>query len=114
MFKFLKLYISWIKVEQLTILGVKTDHIYFMIVFLTIFFIYLLIKPMLTWFTKRNYMTILSYFASSLIVLIIAYILLHMTDHFNIDLIKLVMYAIVLFGIYLAVLVTYNLLKKEF
>lgn len=113
MLQFIETYVPWVNIDQLNILGVRTDHLYFMIIFMTIFVLNIVVKPILIWFTKKNYMTMLSYITSSLIVLIASYTFLFVTDYFDNNLIKFVMNAIALFGICLTILLTYNMFKKE-
>lgn len=113
MFILLNISIPWINFEQLNILGVQANHLYFMIILFAIFVINWIVKPMIIWFTKRRYITVLSYLISSSIALIIAYSILYSTNYFDVNVIKYVLYAIILLGIYLAIIVTFNMFKKE-
>lgn len=113
MLPFIQQYMPWLNVEQLNILGIKSGHLFFIIILLAIVIINKVIKPVLVWFMRRNYLTILSYLATSSVVLIIAYTVLYVTNYFTMHFIKLVIYAIVLFGIYSSTLLTYKMFKKE-
>lgn len=113
MLPFIQQYIPWLNIEQLNILGFKSSHLFFIVIFIAIVIINKVIKPILVWLMRKNYMTILSYLATSSVILIIAYTVLYMTNYFTIDFMKLVIYAIVLFGVYSSTLLTYKMLKKE-
>lgn len=113
MVNFLETYLSWINIEQLNILGVRLEYFYFIVMFITVLILYALTKPLLVWLIRKNFVIIISYLVSSLIVLIMTYTFLFVINDINIIFIKYVVYAIILFGICLSILLTYNRFKKE-
>lgn len=67
---------NWIKLSLLQPLGFKATNLYFILLFLSIIICYATVKPVITWLTSRQYIRLLSYILSSLIILIAAIITL--------------------------------------
>lgn len=113
MLSFLETYLPWLNVQQLNILNIKYDYLLFFIILVIIFILNKLTMPILRWIMNKNFLTLLSYLMTSTIVLVITYTFSYKIDYMPMKFIKLVFYAIVIFGIYLTIILTYKMLKKE-
>lgn len=60
---------DWFHYSQLMALGVKPEHIYYLLVFFGMVLLYLLIHPVIQWFVAKSSTKLLSYLLSSLLLL---------------------------------------------
>lgn len=112
MLSLIERFIPWLNVEQLNILNLKYDYLFIFMMFIFVCFLNKIMLPILRWLMKRKYLTVLSYFMTSTLILVIFYTFSYKIN-IPMEYIKFVFYAIIMFGIYLTTLLTYKIFKKE-
>ena len=70
---------GWFHLSQLYSLGLEAKHMYLGLIFLGIILGYILIKPMITWFIILESSRMLTYLISSLIVILVFFIVVLFT-----------------------------------
>jgi hypothetical protein len=65
---------TWLNLTQLSILGVKEHHIYFVVFLLLMGLLYFVITPVIRWIISLQSSKLLSYILSSMLLLIMLFI----------------------------------------
>lgn len=71
---------TWLNITQLSILGVKEHHVYFIILLLLLGLLYFIISPVIQWIISLQSAKLLGYMISSLLFLILLFILTVTSD----------------------------------
>ncbi|MBO1003577.1 hypothetical protein ACFSKI_17330 [Pseudogracilibacillus auburnensis] len=100
-----------INFHQLEVLGFTKEYQYIVILFITIFFLSFIIKPIVMLVIHKQYFFVLTYTVSSLLLIIIAFIIAYFTNELIV--IKTAFQVVILFGICFAIFIMYKLIKRQ-
>src|SRR5690625_1850186 len=101
---------NYINVTQLEILGFRKKHQIFVIFFFICLGAYLVIKPIITFLSKKEYIFVLSYLIISLLMIMLVSILTQKQHEFI--LIQVVFDMVVLFGFVLSFYLLSQFIKR--
>ncbi|WP_449354000.1 hypothetical protein ACUL41_11260 [Virgibacillus natechei] len=107
---------SWINLSQLTPLGIRKEHLYFLIIATGIIISYLVVKPFITWFVANRSAKLLSYIISSLLVIVSCFIVVSFIGdlhHLLHNLLKITLLTLAIFGIVLVLFYSYRRFIKK-
>lgn len=108
--------VSWINLSRLTPLGIREEHIYFLIIAIGIIISYLVVQPFINWFVANRSAKLLSYIISSLLVIVSFFVVvLFIGDlhHLLIHLLKITLQTLAVFGIVLILFYSYRRFVKK-
>ncbi|MFA1818732.1 hypothetical protein ACDX78_00795 [Virgibacillus oceani] len=97
---------TWLNLTQLSILGVKEHHIYFIVLLLLMGIFYFMITPVIKWIISLQFSKLLSYMMSSLLLLILLFTLAMNIDgleHSLQSLLKISLQGLSVFGVFLLI-----------
>jgi len=95
---------SWLNLTQLYILGVKEQHIYFIIALLLLGMLYFVIIPVMQWIISLQSPKLLSYMMSSILFLVLIFIVAMTSDRVEQSLqliLKISLQSFSVFGVFL-------------
>ena len=95
---------TWLNFTQLSILGVKEHHIYFIIFLILMGLVYFMITPFIKWLMSMQSSKLLCYIVSSLLFLIMLFILTMMSKSLGHSLeyfLKITLQCLSIFGVFL-------------
>ncbi|HLQ70287.1 MAG TPA: hypothetical protein VK142_00640 [Bacillota bacterium] len=105
------LYMEWINMQKLAILGMQKEHIYTVSLTIGMCIAYFTIRPIILWLLIKNFYKLLTYVISSLFILVILLFLAHMEKGVGgLDFTLLIKYALLTLTMFGCVLLTSNLL----
>lgn len=97
---------NWINFTQLSILGIEEELVYYAIILLGIITSYLIIQPIISWFVALKSTKLLSYIVSSLIVLVLFFLIVLFVGDLQYllsDLLKMALQSVSIFGVILTI-----------
>lgn len=100
-----------INITQLELLGFDYEKRMFIVLFVSLIVISILIKPVITFFIYKRYMFVLTFIIASLLMLLISMVITISIQDLN--MVKISLQSIVLFGISFALYILYQLFRQE-
>lgn len=107
---------SWINLSRLTPLGIKEEHIYFLIIAIGIIISYIFVQPFINWFVANRSAKLLSYIISSLLVIVSCFVVvLFIGDlhHLRSNLLKITLQTLAVFGVVLILFYSFRRFIKK-
>jgi len=98
-------------------IGLVEDYVFYIMLFLVILINYLFVKPFITWFVTFRSIRLLSYIFSSLIVILLLFIIMLSVDELNnliVNLIEIALHCLAFFGIGLVVYQGFQKIIKKY
>ena len=105
------LFADFINIPQLEILGFTKEYVYFLLFFIILFGIWLVVRPIMAFIIRKNYIFSLTFILSSLVLIAITSVLT-LIDMYPIY-IEFIFQIIILFGFSLSIYLVYQFLKTK-
>jgi len=104
---------NWINMSQLSILGIPETYLHIALILCGLFIIYLFIEPICSWLIIKGCSKTISYFISTLIMMIVFMAFLLFNDSFQQQLKELMKVTFLSFSIYGFFLAAYHFVKMK-
>lgn len=108
--------VSWINDSLILAMGLNKLYVYFVLIFIGVLISYFLIEPMIIWFIALQSTKLLSYIVTSLIVIVLFFIIVLFTNEMNgstFSLLKVVLQCLASLGILLIVIQSVQFIIKR-